>query len=156
MKKRMFLIVAVLMALLPLCSSAQNCLSIHQKDGEKFSYLFRDKPVITYTESELVLTTTKVQVSFPIRKVTKFTFEDVDAAVKPIEKAEATYNLSEEGVIITGAVPGSPVSVYSLDGKIITTFQIDTDGNLCFSIDEFPQGIYIVKSESVSFKLLKK
>ena len=49
----------------------QNTLTIHQKDGKEFSYGFSEKPVITYTDNDLVLTTTNTVVEFPLSALSK-------------------------------------------------------------------------------------
>ncbi len=56
-------------------ASAQNYLTITQKDGQQFSYAFSDKPVVTYTETELVLSTEAIDIQFPLSGLQKFTFE---------------------------------------------------------------------------------
>ena len=142
--------------LFPLLTSAQNCLTIHQKDGKSFSYLFQEKPVIKYSDSDLVLTTTKVQVVFPIRSLAKFTFDDVDTSISTVEKLDASYKYSENVVWIKGTESQSVVLVYTIDGKMVETFITDENGDLVFSVDEFAEGVYIVRTESVTFKILKK
>ena len=53
------LLLCFLVALLVCPVFSQNTLTIHHKDGQQFSFGFEDKPVITYTETDLVLKTTK-------------------------------------------------------------------------------------------------
>lgn len=152
MKKLFFFLVF----LSPLMALAQNCLTIHQKNGETFSYMFQDKPVITYSESDLVLTSTKVQVVFPIRSLKKFTFDDVDTSVSTVEKVDASYKYSENTVWIRGTEPKSLVLVCTIDGKMVKTFVTDENGDLVFSVNEFVEGVYIIRTDSVTFKILKK
>ena len=142
--------------LLALSLSAQNGLVIHQKDGGTFGYGFEDKPVITYTQSELVLTTAKVQISYPLASLSKFTFEDVETSVESVVEERASLSLSEDCVTIGGAVPESVVFVYGSDGKSVKSLATDADGNLTFSVGELADGVYVIKTESVSFKILKK
>ncbi|MBO4498705.1 MAG: hypothetical protein J5732_00430, partial [Bacteroidaceae bacterium] len=62
--KRLIFLSGILLLSLPLL--AQNTLTIHQKDGQQFSFGFSEKPVITYTENEMVLTTTRTTVKYPL------------------------------------------------------------------------------------------
>ena len=70
--RRLSVLLCTVLLSVPLFS--QNTLTIHQKDGQQFSFGFEDKPVITYTDTDLVLKTTKTEVQYPLASVAKFTF----------------------------------------------------------------------------------
>ena len=155
MKRLLSLLGAVLLAV-PVFS--QNTLTIHQKDGQQFNFGFDDKPVITYTETDLVLKTTNTEVQFPLASLAKFTFIDVEDAVISIKDdgKSAQLQLDNYVVSITGAKAGITVTVIGSDGKTIATYKTDSDGCVTFSIADLPQGIYIIKSEKLTCKILKK
>ena len=137
--------------------TAQNTLIIHQKDGTTFGYGFSEKPVITYTETDLVLTTTKTVVEYPLSALFKFTFSNVETAVSGIKQDIQTPVLSLDNymVQITGAKPSQKVSLIDIDGKVLSTFQTDANGSLSFSISDLPKGVYIIKSQSLTCKISK-
>lgn len=101
--KRLSVILCTVLLSVPLFS--QNTLTIHQKDGQQFSFGFDDKPVITYTDTDLVLKTTKTEVQYPLASVAKFTFTDVEDAVIPIKQDGNAAQLELDGYVvsITGA-----------------------------------------------------
>lgn len=137
---------------------AQNTLTIHQKDGQQFSFGFEDKPVITYTETDLVLKTTNTEVQYPLASLAKFTFTDVEDAVISIKDDgnAAQFDLDNYTVSITGAKAGANVTVIGSDGKTVGTYKTDSDGCVTFSIADLPQGLYIINSENLTCKVLKK
>ena len=136
---------------------SQNTLTIHQKDGLKFSFGFEDKPVITYTDTDLVLKTTNTEVQFPLASLAKFTFIDEEDAVISIKDGNAAQlELDNYTVSITGAQSGISVSVIGSDGKSLAAYKTDGNGAVTFSIAEQPEGTYIIKSESLTCKILKK
>lgn len=136
----------------------QNTLTIHQKDGQQFSFGFDDKPVITYTETDLVLKTINTEVQFPLASLAKFTFTDVEDAVISIKDDgnSAQLQLDNYVVSITGAKAGINVTVISSDGKTVGTYKTEADGCVTFSIADLPQGLYIINSENLTCKILKK
>ena len=68
-----------LLGALLVCSIfAQNTLTVHQKNGEQFSFGFEDKPVVTFTDTELIVTSTKTELRYELANVNKFTFDDVE------------------------------------------------------------------------------
>lgn len=136
----------ILFALLALgCAAghAQNTLHIWQQTGEVVSYAFWEKPRITYADTNLILTTTKVQVEFPLSSVRKFTFNDVmiDDAIGTVRAT-----LKDEG----------PLSIYTLGGVLVKTVPAEAGGRHTYSLDELPAGVYVVKSKTTSYKVVKR
>ena len=136
----------ILFALLALgCAAghAQNTLFIWQQTGEVVSYDFLEKPRITYADTNLILTTTKVQVEFPLSSVRKFTFNDVmiDDAIGTVRAT-----LKDEG----------PLSIYTLGGVLVKTVPAEAGGRHTYSLDELPAGVYVVKSKTTSYKVVKR
>ena len=153
--KRLFIILFTVVLSVP--SFSQNTLTIHQKDGQQFSFGFEDKPVITYTDNDLVLKTTKTEVQYPLSSLAKFTFTDLEDAVISIKDDKAAQMELENYVVsITGAKSGVTVSVVGSDGKTLNSYKTDTDGSVTFSIAELPEGVYIINSENLTCKILKK
>lgn len=154
--KRIFLLFSA--AMLMSSVFAQNTLTIHQKDGQQFSFGFADKPVITYTDTDLVLKTTKTEVQYPLASLAKFTFTDSETAVAPINegKSDAKLELDNYMVRITGAKAGITVTVIGPDGKTVGNYKTDSEGSVTFSIADLPQGLYIINSENLTCKILKK
>ena len=132
----------------------QNYLTIQQKDGQEFSFGFEDKPVITYTDTELVLKT----VEYPLAALSKFIFTDLPTQViaVPDDIQNPDYAMNDYEINITGAKVGINVSVISTDGKAIGTYKTGQDGSVTLSIADLPQGLYIINSENLTFKVLKK
>lgn len=137
-------------------ASAQNYLTITQKNGDQFSYAFSDKPVVTYTETDLVLTTEDTEIQFPLSGLQKFTFEDAPTSVQETITASATISVSNNTVTICSAKADAQVQLIAVDGKIVRTYKTDAEGNLSFSIADLATGIYVVKSESLTCKISKK
>ena len=152
------LLLCFLVALLVCPVFSQNTLTIHQKDGQQFSFGLEDKPVITYTETDLVLKTTKTELQYPLASLAKFTFADVDDAVISIKDDGnlAQLQLDNYVVCITGAKAGISVTVIESDGKTVDTYKTDDDGSITFSIADLPQGLYIINTENLTCKILKK
>lgn len=155
MKRILALLCTVLMAV---SAFAQNTLTIHQKDGQQFSFGFEDKPVITYTDTDLVLKTTKTEVMYPLASLSKFTLTDVEDAVISIKQDGNTAKLELDSymVSITGAKAGIAVTLIGPDGKTLGTYKTDSDGSVTISIADLPQGLYIISSENLTCKIQKK
>lgn len=137
---------------------AQNTLTVHQKDGQEFSFGFEEKPLVTFTETELVVKTSKVELRYELSKFSKFTFDEkeVDDAVNPITEKKASITLDEYTVCITGAKADIVVRLIASSGQPLNSYKTDSNGSVTFSISELPEGTYIIASESLTCKIIKK
>lgn len=137
---------------------AQNTLTIHQKDGQQFGFGFEDKPVIKFTDNEIVLTSAKTELRFQFANVAKLTFDDVEDAVIGIKAdgAKASITLDEYTVSISGAKADAAAQLIASDGKQLQSYKIGQDGTATFSIADLPDGTYIISTESLTVKIHKK
>lgn len=153
MKRYLFLFGIVLMAV---SAFSNNTLTIHQKDGTQVNFGLADMPVISYTDSDLVIKSSQTEVLYPLALIAKFTFTDVEDGVISIEASSSQLVLDDYMVRISGAKPEITVSVIGADGKTLATHKTDAEGDITFSIAELPEGVYIIKSEEITCKVLKK
>ncbi len=154
--KRIFSCVLSTLLILPLF--AQNTLTIHQKDGQKFSYGFEESPVVSFADSVFVVKTTKVQVEYQIKLLHRFTFDSKETAIRIAkdDARKARITLDENYVGIIGAKPNTTVSIIGSDGKKLQSYKVNGDGTVSFSMENLPKGLYIVTSESLTVKIIKK
>ena len=154
--KRILFLLTLFLAVLPV--AAQNTLIVHQKDGQTFSFGFEEKPVVTFTDNELVVTSTMAEARFQLAEVVKFTFDDEGTAVEGIKDdgRKAAISLDEYTVSLTGAKPEITVRLIASDGKVLQSYKTDRNGSVQFSIAELPEGTYIISSEGLNVKILKK
>lgn len=130
-------------------------------DGRIIGYPAKDKPQVLVSDEMFTLTTNSTVVGYPSENVLQFTFEDssVDNPITEIALpavAETQMNFGAGGMRLTGLNPLSKVSVYDMQGRLMTTQKADAEGNLSISFGQYPAGIYVVKTEKSNYKILKK
>jgi hypothetical protein len=161
MRKFLFALVALLMTT-SVALRSQNVMVVHLKTGTVAELAFKYKPVITFTDTDAVLTTTvngrEIVVSYPLEKLTKFTFvtKDITAVEEVEEDRNVQFLIEDYTVTITGAKPEIVVRLIASDGKQLGAYKTDKDGSVSFSIAELAAGTYIIASEDITFKILKK
>lgn len=128
----------ILTFLLLLCGGlytySQNTLNVWLQNGEKTSFIFAEKPIVNHTNNVLTIISTSASVEYPIADVLRFTFEDVTPT--SILKVISDSNF---------------ISIYNLQGALVK--KIDSHS---FNLDTLPQGIYIIKSNQQTYKVIKK
>jgi hypothetical protein len=165
---RKFLVAFMALLLLaPLALRSQNAMVVHLKTGRVVELAFKYQPVITFTDTEAVLTTNIdgriVVVSYPLAALTKFTFTTKDSTdpelptqVEEVPVRDVSFFIEDYTVTITGAKADMVVRLISMDGRQLNAYKTDQEGSVSFSIAELPAGTYIINSEDITFKILKK
>lgn len=138
----------------------ENVIALHHANGTIITYAFEEKPVISYSGEELVITTNSASVQFPLSNLRKLTLEGdwnnvnvtaIDDAVVP----DTEFSFSEEGTKVSGEKPGTPFYVFDAQGTKCTEGVIDAEGKANIQLSNLPKGIYVVKTQSTSFKVKK-
>ena len=165
MRKFLFALMALLLTT-SVAVRSQNVMVVHLKTGTVAELAFKYKPVITFTDTDAVLTTVvngrEVVVSYPLEKLTKFTFTTKDIPDTPptdieeVVERNVQFLIENYTITITGASADLPVRVFSAEGRQLNSYKTDKSGSVSFSIEDLPEGTYIINSQEITFKVLKK
>ena len=139
---------------------AQNAVAIHQVDGQVATFAFTEKPVVTYSGNDLVLTTTKTSVQYPIYKLKKIDFDvsidDLTGIEDVKEKPDVQFSFRDGSISIRGGEAGSQVYIYNIKGMKVRQYRLDSDGNATIPLSDLSKDFYVVKSKSFTFKFRKQ
>lgn len=103
-------------------------------DGNKTEVLFSDMPEFTYSDGNVTLKSTTTELSWPIANLQRFTFEDV--IVTGIKDIKGLDILADD------------CNAYDPSGRLVK--------RNVKSLSELPAGTYIVKTGSVTVKVIRK
>lgn len=133
-----------------------NSIYIYQKDGTIVSYAFDDAPVITYSDDCLVLSTASTTVQYhlsTLRKLTMASEWDLFTGVDNIVIPDTEFSFTDEGAKVRGEKPGTLFYVFDMKGMKCAQGTIDAEGKANIPLNSLSSGIYIVKTQSTSFKI---
>lgn len=150
------LLTTLFLVVLATVAWAQNAVAVWQQDGKVAKFGFAEKPVVTYADNNLVITTTQTTVEYPIYLLRKISF-DVDWTVDAVEEVKADVQFSFRGGSLTvrGGEAGSQVYIYNLKGVKVGQYRLDSDGNATIPTESLGKDFYVVKSKSFTFKFRK-
>jgi len=154
--KRYFLFAAtVLLVTLSAFAIEQNVVAIYQVDGEKALFAFADQPEVTYTTTDLVLTSTKISVQYPISQLKKIRFETVNAE-EGIDEVLVDERISfrDGSIVITGGDPNSPVNIFTVSGTPVAKYRLDGSGDGIILTKGLSGNAYILTNGSLTFKFI--
>jgi hypothetical protein len=129
-----------------------------KKDGTKLYYDLHEEPVTTFSNGQLVLTTSKTTAYFQLSEIIRYTFE---GAFEEIGKAKArggetVYHQTRDAMSFDGLPKGTLVELYTSDGRKLSSQQTSGDTTTEVSLADRPRGTYYVKIGDAQYKFEKR
>lgn len=130
-------------------------LQVWQADGKVMNINLNEQPVTTYSDGQLIITTTKTTVTFPLEQVVKYTYTDATGISSP-EAVGSKMSADGESITFTGLKANTPVYLYTVAGQLVSTVTATGQSKTTVSVSGFPVGVYVVKANGVTFKITKR
>lgn len=136
-------------------------LIVWTKDGCKVSYRLNKRPTLTYEDGNILLSTTETVVEYKDEDISKYTFENIPdntSAIQQPKVSSVNASLQQKGntILFEQCEPYSLVQIYSVNGKLVDSYTIGTDGTLQIPTEQYPKGLYIIKTKHLTHKILKR
>lgn len=124
-----------------------SALLVTLSDGSTAGYLLSEKPTVTFGENTLLIKSSEASTEYNRADVKRFTFVDADVlGIDPLSKGSTVFEYKNNTVRMEGA----PIFIYRVNGELIKK------GIGTVSIEDQPSGVYIIKMNSQSIKVVKK
>ncbi len=127
--------------------------------GGVVAYPLDEHPNVTYNDGQLKISTDVKEFYIEPDKVNKFTINESlpeTNMISEMEEPKGKVNRNSDSVSFVGCRAGMDVYVYTISGMLIKTAKTDSDGMLYLSLEELGSGVYIIKSEEITCKILKR
>lgn len=139
--------------------SEKYSLVVSFKDGTTQTFLLSSRPLVTFQESQFVITQAGSDIEFSVSNVVDFSFADSETAVHSIHDTGLTVSYTNnEHLMIYGAEDNVEVRVTNLEGKrMLCSVRSLAVNVLSVSLTGLRQGVYIVSiGKRHHFKIVKK
>ena len=138
-------------------ADSQNTLVVKLKNGAETTFFLKDKPNVTFEGTDLKVVSNKETVTFALSDVLRFTYVKKDASgidETVVDPTEVSYDGSV--LVISQLKQGASVDIYSLDGKLVRQLKAHHSGTYRLSLSELPTGLYLVKADNITYKIMKQ
>ena len=132
-------------------------LVVWQKSGEKVYFELNDMPETTFEDGLLVIRSSKTTVSYQLENILRYTYEGIDITGIDLQSSERAVIISKNGDSVTfrNLRGGSTVNVYSINGVLVEQYTATANQPLIISVAQRTSGIYVVKTDKETIKLVK-
>ena len=151
-------ILSILAILFSLPMYADHHLVIETNNSKKHSYSLEDNPVISFNNDILVIKTDKIELSYPISDIAKYYFTKEDTGISSVngDVNNIHFNYTNtDFLLIEGIAEEDNVNVYEINGRTCHVNITRSNDSVIIELKNLPKGIYLVKVNNHSFKLIR-
>jgi hypothetical protein len=148
-----------------IASNEPNRLVVKMTDGTENIFVLSEKPVVTFDSKKVYISSSSF--STELSNVQEFYFQAESSVptdineIKPDGSVDTSAKfvfryVDGQTVSIEGSAAPDRVSVYALNGSLVSA-QVDKSTNqVIVHLNSLPSGIYIIRANSQSFKISKR
>lgn len=154
MKRSLLLILAAVFALI--AKADDRVLQVWQSDGQVVTISLNEEPRTTYRDGNLVITTTRTVITYPLEKVKRFTYASVADGITSPKTMTAAFSKDGETLTLTGLKPGTAIMMYNVAGQLLRKIDSGDRSKISVTASDLPTGVYVVKANDVTYKITKQ
>ena len=145
--KRLLLLMLLAGSYITMQADQVQTLIVQLKNGSQTAFFLKDKPQVKFEGTNLKVTSTVGDTSFALSDVLRFTYA---------KKDPTGVNFQGDVLVISQLKANGDVSVYALDGKLLRQLKASHAGTYRLNLSELPAGLYLVKADNVTYKIVKR
>ena len=150
------LFVLLTIALTMAAQADDRVLKVWQSDGQVLTISLADEPRTTYSDGNLIITSSKSSVTFPLEKVRRYTYESAASGIDEAKAVRAAFSRDGETLTLAGLKPGTAIYLYNVAGQLLRIIDSGTQPKVVVSVSNLPVGVYVVKANDVTYKITKR
>lgn len=132
-------------------------LLVTPEGGEQIQLSLDSQPTVSFSDHEILITTETQVFSFSLASKVECTFStEISGITLPETDPSVSITLHGKSVCISGLTDGCRVYICDLSGTSLYQGVADAGGSVTIDLSQFPTGIYILKSNKLSYKFIMK
>lgn len=156
MKKLKFYLMLLVMLMATSAKADNVKYLVLNSGGEETVIALADAPVMTINEGMLKVTVAGVEkLSADLSQGLTYSFSETATSIQEVLNNESS-RLEQGHVYIAHAREGETVRVFTIDGKLVASQRINSEGTADIDLTTLGKGLYIVKSAKTSIKVMNK
>lgn len=126
-------------------------------DGTTTDVQLYTRPQVTFQDDKVVITSPIATFTYDAQQVLRFTYAGGKTPIKVENaKADAAYHQKGELILFDAKVKASDVQLFTEDGKRLSAKVTNVNGRPTLSLTALPAGVYLLKVNGRTSKILKK
>lgn len=147
----------MLFFLLSLRIVAEPCVVITTTEGETV-FFFKEEPTFKYIGQTVKLSTSETQLDYAPTDILSVRIDDrASTGIQGLQAGKnMAYSISDNKVTVSGLLADTQARLYSSNGCLIVVAHASNEGRAVIMTGNLKTGVYIIKSNNSSIKIIKK
>ena len=126
-------------------------------NGKTTEISLSKKPQIQFAPDKVLVKGAGINFEYPLSDIVKFTYKKEDI-INDIDNPtnQADFTRDNERIVFTGIKSTDEVALYKLNGSRVDIQLKAVDDSLVLPLNSIPQGIYLLRINNQTFKIIKK
>ena len=151
MNKGFLLAAALMAAAQTLEVAAEEMLVLRLRSGGEVSYVLAERPVMTFSGGQMVVTSADGQAEYALGDVEEFRFADRPSAIADVKTNEVRFvRLPGGGARIYGVAGESDVMVFDAGGRAVPATVTPGSGYADIQLGRAAHGVYVIKAKGMA------
>ncbi|MCM1451755.1 MAG: hypothetical protein NC102_05825 [Clostridium sp.] len=133
-------------------SFAQS-VSLNMISGEVIKFKYSEKPVIKFSESELIVDAGLQSMSFPVDIVRSIVNDKENSGHNDVGIESSVFKQEKDCLIFQAQSSDLNISIYTADAVLVEYFNVSHGETLNLGTGNLSPGVYIVSINGISFKI---
>lgn len=134
----------------------KDCLVVHMHSGATISYVLEERPIVTFSDTQMHIESAEVSDDHNVADVQMFTFEK-SSSIGAVGAQEWRIIVKGELVLLEGLDSTVGVSLVDVQGRIVASAIVADDGSASLSLNKLETGVYVLSTtDGKSLKIFKK
>lgn len=130
--------------------NASEMLTFELKNGKTHVFALEDNPNISFSTGKIIIKSLSAETSYAIGDVSKYYFLDIETDIKQVNN-DFIFSFIDNVLSISGC---RNIQIYSISGNLI--FSEDNIEETQISMKDYPKGVYMIKTDLKTIKIIKR
>ncbi len=132
-----------------------TCMVLTLNDGTVNRFALTDMPMVTYEGENRVVSTGDEQFTTALSGIKQLSFEQVPTGISEMIEESPKPVFTPGQARFEGLKTHATVSIYTFDGKMLSSMKANDEGSVSIDLSTLPQGVYILRTPNQSYKIKK-
>lgn len=157
MKREIILLLLPFLTIVTLANEPITQLVIWAKDGTNVAYALAEKPKVTFTKTDLVITSNGIEVNYALENLARFTYGNSSiTGIVDLKNGETSFKIDGELLLFPSLKANSTIAIYSTNGTLVFKQTVRKDGEYSLPISNLNTGVYMVTVNGLTYKIVKR
>ena len=153
MRFKVFLFLSLLFVVAKAANNPTK-LIIRAKDNTRVAYALSERPKVSFNDSTMIISLRGAEIDYSLKNIESIMYGDISNTVNDIRDHNRPLEISEEALLFPDLKKNDIVSVYTVNGILLSKLTAKNDGEYALPLSDFKAGTYLIAVNGITYKII--